>query len=184
MMKKYVMLVFVLALHFQALSQDVIEGEEELSYRHRLSIMMAFSHVPSADNLDGQSSVFIVPTWAINYDYWFTSKFGLGLHNDLVMQQYKIETHEDNAIIERSFPIAVTAVALYKASKKWTFLFGVGREFEKHENFNLISAGVEYGIELPHAWEVNINAIYENKLNAYDSWLIGIGFSKFMSPRK
>jgi hypothetical protein len=183
-MIKYTTLLFVLALYLDVAGQDVTTDKEEESYRHRLSMMMAFSHVPSANNLEGQSSVFIVPTWAINYDYWFTSKFGLGLHNDLVLQQYKIETEDDNTVVERSFPIAVTLTGLYKASEQWTFLFGVGREFEKHENFNLFSVGAEYGIELPNAWEVNLNAIYENKLSAYDSWMIGIGFSKFLTLRK
>ncbi len=183
-MKKYTILFFVLLLYFDVVGQDANGENKEKSYRHRLSMMMAFSHIPSANELNGQSSVVIVPTWALNYDYWFNSKFGLGLHNDLVLQQYKIEKKDDNTILERSFPVAATLMGLYKANTNWTFLLGVGREFEKHESFNLISAGIEYGIELPNAWEVNLNAVYENKIIAYDSWMFGIGFSKFLGQRK
>lgn len=146
---------------------------------------MANSHIPSADNLDGQSAVFIVPTWGLNYDFWLSEKWAIGLHTDLVLQQFKIKEKESAQVIERSNPLAVTGVALFKPWEKWTALLGLGREFEKNESFNMLSVGVEYGIELPDSWELNVNLIFDSKIEAYDTWMFGIGFSKFVgSARK
>ncbi len=158
--------------------------KEEGWHRHRLTIMMANSHIPAADKVDGQNSVFIVPTWALNYDYWITKKFAVGLHTDFILQEFKLEKREDEKTIERSHPVAMNIVALFRPSEHWTFVAGGGREFEKNESFNMMCVGVEYGIELPKNWELSFNFIYDNKFKAYNSWLFGVGFSKLLGFSK
>lgn len=178
MKKRNLILFFLYCLvAFTTVAQD----EESMERKpHRLSVMMANSHIPRADDVNGGKTFFIVPTWGVNYDYWLSERWAVGLHNDIILQQYKIEDREDGRIIERSFPISVSATALFKATEHWIFLAGMGREFEKHESFNLINVGVEYGVELPNDWELNFNLIYEDKFKVYDSWMFGIGFSKFL----
>lgn len=161
----------------QAVGIEKRPGERHV---HRLTIMMANSHIPSANKIDSQSAVFIAPTWGFNYDYWPSEAWGFGLHTDLVLQQFKIERHHGNEIIERINPIAVNAVALYRPTTNWTFLLGVGREFEKNESFNMFCGGLEFGLELPDDWELSMNLIYDNKINTYDSWMFGVGFSKLL----
>jgi hypothetical protein len=173
-----VILIALTVFSFSANAQEEEENESESFARHRITLMMANSHIPAADNVNGDRFVFIVPTWGFNYDYWFSRRFGLGLHNDIVLQKYKIEDHADERIIERSFPVTVNAVGLFKATEKWIFAAGLGREFEKNESFNMFLLGTEYGIELPNDWELNFNLNYENKWEVYDSWIFGIGFSK------
>lgn len=137
---------------------------------------MANAHVRAGDNVNGQGSFYIVPTWGLNYDYWVAPNLAFGLHNDIAIQAFEIDY--DDATLQRSHPVTSCAVVLYKPWDRITFIAGGGREFEKHESFNVITAGVEYGIELPQRWELNFNLVYDNKLEAYDSWLFGIGFSK------
>lgn len=168
----------------QARSQDAAAENAPSETKHRVTLIMANSFIPAADNVDGQNQIYIVPTWGLNYDYWITPKLGAGIHTDFVLQQFKIEKSSDETVIERSFPVIVSGVFLYKVSERLTLLLGAGSELEKHENFAIINAGIEYGFELPNQWELNINLVYDNKLNAYDSWMLGAGFSKWLSPRK
>jgi hypothetical protein len=41
--------------------------------------------------------------------------------------------------------------------------------------------GMEYGFELQRGWELSLNLLYDNKIDAYDSWMFGVGFSKMFS---
>jgi hypothetical protein len=155
--------------------------EEETSGMHRLTILMANAFIPAADNIAGQNSVFIVPAWGINYDYWLNHKIGFGVHNTLILQQYKIEKSREEIIIERSFPVVVTGEILFKPFKNLTVSAGAGREFEKHESFTVVNLGLEYGFELRPGFELSLNLLYDNKIDGYDSWMFGVGFSKFFS---
>ena len=152
--------------------------EQEEKYRHRISIMMANSHIPNMDGIEGQNNFTIVPTWGLDYDFWLSRKWAIGLHNDFILQQYKIKNDKDHTIVERSFPVGVCAVGIFKPFNHLSFVSGIGKEFEKNESFGMWKLGVEYGFELPKAWELSLNFQYDNKFNAYDSWLFGLGISK------
>lgn len=173
----------ILLTSFRVMGQKVSknEGKDEASGQHRLTLLMANAFIPAADNIAGQNSVFIVPAWGINYDYWLNAKIGFGVHNTLILQQYKIEKSREDIIIERSFPIVVTGEILYKPLKNLAVSAGAGRELEKHESFTVINLGLEYGFELRPGWELSLNLLYDNKIDAYDSWMFGVGFSKFFS---
>ena len=90
-MKNYLLLLFMM---FSAIVADCQENEKdkekEDKYRHRITVMMANSHIPNTVSIEGQNKFSIVPTWGLDYDFWFNKKWAIGLHNDLVLQQYKI----------------------------------------------------------------------------------------------
>ena len=160
-----------------AFSQEENNTEKKTDdFHHRITIAMANVHIPVADNMEQQGAFYIVPTWVVNYDYWFRNKFAIGLHNDIALQQYEVSFEEN--VITRNHPIVITVVGLYKVSPHWTFLLGAGREFEKNENFNLLRLGTEYGIEIQNNFEINFNFIYDSKFNAYDAFMFGFGLSK------
>ena len=152
--------------------------EQERLKRHRITVMIANSHIPSMDAVEGQNKFSIVPTWGVDYDFWFSPKWAIGLHNDLILQQYKIKEEKDNTVIERSFPIGTCLVGIFKPFEHLSLVAGIGKEFEKSESFGMWKVGVEYGFELPESWELSLNLQYDNKINAYDSWLFGLGVSK------
>jgi hypothetical protein len=159
-------------------------AKDETSGKHRLTILMANAFIPAADNIAGQSNMFIVPAWGINYDYWINDRIGFGVHNTLILQQYKIEKSREDIIIERSFPVVITGEILFKPVRNLMVSAGVGRELEKHESFTVVNLGLEYGFELGKGLELSLNLLYDNKINAYDSWMFGVGFSKFFSRTK
>ncbi len=137
---------------------------------------MVFQHLhPYAIDIHGD--VAIVFYW---FDYFFHKNWGIGLHNDLVLQQFKVERHHNEQELIRENPVAVCGIISFKPHHRWTLLAGYGVELEKSENISLFRFGVEYGIELKNDWELGFNAEYDHKINAYSSFMFGIGFSKFL----
>jgi hypothetical protein len=178
-MKSYLPLILMMLATIVADAQEEKnDKEKEEMYRHRITVMMANSHIPKAKSAEGQNNFFIVPTWGFDYDFWLNKKWAIGLHNDLVLQQYKIVKEEDQTEVERSYPIGTCIVGIYKPFEHLSFVTGIGKEIEKNESFGMWKIAAEYGFELPKAWELSLNLQYDNKFKAYDSWLFGIGISK------
>jgi hypothetical protein len=125
-------------------------------------------------------SLLLVPVFGFNYDYFFHNSWGIGLHNDLVLQQYKVEKHHDSEELVRENPVAICGIISYKPHHRWTLLGGYGVELEKNENINLFRFGLEYGIPLKDHWELGFNIEYDYKIKAYSSILFGVVFSKLL----
>jgi hypothetical protein len=121
------------------------------------------------------NSILFLP-WGLNYDYLFSEKLALGLHSYLVIQELEVDL--EDSTISRSRPVTACLMILYKPFGGLSFLAGEGKEFEPSENFNVISLGLEFGIDIPKEWEINFNFLYDIRLEAYQSFLFGIGFSK------
>jgi hypothetical protein len=147
---------------------------------HRFTIMMSNAHRPAMKGIENQDKFSIVPSWGFDYDFMLTRKWAIGLHNDLILQQCKIEKADHDTVIERSYPFSVCAMGTYKPLKHFSILGGIGEELEKNESFTLVKIGMEYAFELPKSFELSISFQYDNKLDAYDTWLLGVGFSKLL----
>lgn len=177
---------FCLLITVAASSQDTAEkkeGEEQNAPHHRITFMMMNAHLPNVVEIGGSDKNFLVPAYGFDYDYWFNGKWGVGLHNDVILQQYTVEKTGGDKEIVRQFPVSISVVALFKPLKHWVFVTGLGMEFEKNENIGLLDLGIEYGWELPKNWELSLNMKYENKFNAYNSYLFGIGISKLLRKK-
>ncbi len=86
---------------------------EHVGPAHRVTLVMASSflknHVDESTN-----KVLVVPTYGLNYDFLFHPKWGVGLHTDIVLQQFKVEKHEGHEVLIRENPVALCAVGLFK----------------------------------------------------------------------
>ena len=151
---------------------------ETFKKHHTISAMMAFSYIPSIVPGEIDRKIVIVPTWGLNYSFWFHPKWSVGLHNDIILQQYKVERHHDQEEINRSYPIAVKAVVLFQPIPDLVFLAGYGKEFEPNETLDVITAGVEYGIPIRKGWEATLNLIFDWNIDNYVSFMFGLGFAK------
>lgn len=148
---------------------------ENFSKHHNVSFLLSHTYV-SEGVVDGNREWLILPSVALDYNYFFSPKWSIGLHNDFIFENYKIE--KDDEQFERTTPIASAVTAGYKPGAHFTYQFGLGGEFASEENFFLIRFGVEYNLELPKEWELIANFVYDVKWSAYDSYSIGIGISK------
>ena len=144
---------------------------------NKVTLVLANSFLIN-DFEDNPNSILIVPTFGLNYDFFFHQKWGVGFHTDIVAQQYKVEKHDGHEELIRENPVALCAVGLFKPLPSLTLIAGYGIEIEKHENIQLLRLGVEYGFHLPGNWELGFALEFDRKINTYNSWVFGAGFSK------
>ena len=119
-------------------------------------------------------------SWGIDYDYWFNSIWGFGVHADVVLEKFEVESYGESNSVEREYPTAISGIVSYKPKKHFSFLLGPGIELAKEENLTLVIAGIEYGWEMEKNWELFFSLNNEFKFNTYNSWTFGIGISKFI----
>lgn len=179
--KPLVLAIFTLAGISICVAQEKEENKTDIKSHQRLSLVIAHSHIPAANNVNGGKRTFVAASLGVNYEVWLNRRWGVGLHNDITMQSFNIEKNSGEEIISRDFPVLATMVVVYKPFNHWIFLGGPGIEFEKNENFRVIKTGVEYSIEIPKKWEIGFGIEYDRKLRGYSSWLAGIGISKIFS---
>lgn len=175
--KKFVFVSFLLMSILGHGQEHEVEEHEEFNH-HSISILI--SHTLIAEGIkDGEKSIVSVPSWAINYNYRFSEKWAIGLHNDMIIENFVIEKTSDNEIVERSIPIASLLVGSYKITEHFSLEIGGGMEFEKNENFGVARIGAEYGIEIPNKkLEVLLALDYDIIFDAYNSFNIGVGIAK------
>ena len=186
----YLFFPFLFALPLKA-QHNIVEdhesnehGHEEFNKHHNISAVMAFSFIPSIVPGEAEREVLAVPTWALNYNFWFHHKWAVGLHNDIILQQYKIERHHDKDELIRSYPFAVKAVVLFEPIHQLAFLTGYGKEFELNEILDVVTLGVEYEIPIRNGWGTSFNLTVDWNVNHYVSMMFGIGFGKNLFVKK
>jgi len=144
---------------------------------HRVTAVMAYSFLKNQVN-EGADNILVVPTVGLNYDFRIRPKWGMGLHSDIVLQQYKVEKHGEDEILVRENPVTICVVGLYELLPSFMLMAGYGIEFESHENIQMLRLGVEYGFHIPGNWELGFALEFDWKIKTYNSWVFGVGFSK------
>ncbi len=172
------LIVFIplsMAQHGEEVAND--QHDEHDGVTHKITLVMANSFLKNKVD-ESSNSVLVVPTYGLNYDVLFHHKWGVGVHTDVVLQQYKVERHDGDEELIRENPVALCAVGLFKLMPALTLIAGYGLEIETHENIQLLRFGVEYGFHLPGNWELGFALEFDRKFSTYNSWVFGVGFSK------
>lgn len=178
------MKVYSLCLSVFIFSISFVYGQEkdksEFHPHHSLGIMI--SHTQIVNGLqNGKKKWLSLPSWALNYNYKFSPQWGIGLHSDIVVEDFEVTEHlkSGNAkVLERSYPIATAVMASYQAVPNFYILAGAGGEFAHTGNLFLIRIGAEYGYHISKHYELNANITNDLKINAYNSWAIGLGVTR------
>ncbi len=176
----YVLLSTML-ISLVALGQEVEgEVEEDTEKKHRIAVIIGHAHVPEGINKEGDRQWLVLPSWGLDYDYRLSSRWSVGVHTDFVVESFELEEHfgEEQAVLERSRPLAAALVAIYKPIPNLSILLGGGAEIAPEETFGLVRIGVEYGWELPQDWELGVSLMNDIKIDAYNSIIIGLGVGK------
>lgn len=169
-MRKFCFLVLLFSC-----SLSLAQEEKTFTKHHSFSFLLSHTYV-SQGVIDGDKKWLTLPSVSLDYNYVFLPKWSIGLHNDFIFENYKIEKGDEQ--FERSTPIASAITGGFKPGEHFTYQFGLGGEFASEENFFLTRFGVEYSLELPKDWELISNFVYDIKWSAYDSFSVGIGISK------
>ncbi len=155
--------------------------EESKSGMFRIIASQGHAHIRKAKHQGGDYGISAA-AYALDADYWFAKKWAFGIHSDIVLENFLIEEHLGNDeydILERQYPIAVIPVLLYKPWHYLSLIGGIGPELSREKNLMVFRSGLEYGWELPKNWELVSTLTYDVK-KAYDTWMIGLGVSKFL----
>ena len=167
------------------------QGEaHETHKKHVLSASINHT-VIFGGSIDGNTSNITLPSFGLNYTYFFNHKWAIGLHNDIILEDFVVrqsssfETRsgseeEGVAVIERGTPIAACIMGIYKPLSYLGLMAGLGREFSSHEDFTVIRFGIETPVHLPKNWEVFGILSYDINIDAYESLTYGIGIGKML----
>lgn len=166
-------IVFALVM----LSFNLFSQEEKESCKHfRISPVLSHTYIPTATS-EGTQTI-IVPSIGLDLEYWFSHKYGIGLHNDLELFNYEIEKPGDELSVEREYPVVVTLDGLAKVYKDLVLVFGAGVEFEKNKNLFIVRTGLEYEIEFAECWDLSPTFFYDYRHNEFGTWSMGIGVGR------
>lgn len=59
------------------------KSNHNIDKHHRLALMISHTHIPGGIPSDTSITALIVPSWGLNYEYWFNHQWAVGLHNDM-----------------------------------------------------------------------------------------------------
>lgn len=156
----------------------------QFQVHHALGVVISHTQISQGLQQDGERKWLALPSIGLIYNYRFGPKWSLGLHNDIVIEDYEVEDHLKNGggdrILERSYPIASAFVASYKPGISFSYMLGAGGEFAKSVSFFMVRIGLEYGFHINKKWELNMNLINDLKINGYNSFSYGIGITRIL----
>lgn len=166
---------------------------EHAHHKHAFSFFMSHTHIKSGVKNNTGDNWIALPSFGINYNYNFSEKWAIGLHNDIIIEEFIVEDtdhiephttgdtrNEEVEIpgIERSRPISSAIMISYKAMDHLVLLAGGGMEFSKHENFGVIRFALETPFHIPNNWEIIGAFSYDINIDAYNSITFGLGIAK------
>jgi hypothetical protein len=87
-MKRIVIALFLMS-HFLFFGQE--KEVEVFKKHHTLGFMLSHTNVNQGIK-DGDKSWLSLPSFALDYNYVFSSKWSIGLHNDIIIENLKLKT--------------------------------------------------------------------------------------------
>ena len=161
---------------FISFTNSSAQEEKEDCKHFRISPVLSHTYIPTATS--NGTRTMIAPSIGLDLEYWFSHKFGIGLHNDLELLNFEIEKPGHQITLEREYPIVVTIDALAKVYKGLVIVAGTGVEFEKNKDLFIIRGGLEYEIEFAECWDLAPTFFYDYRHNEFGTWSFGIGIGR------
>ncbi len=171
---------------FGTFAQERAEKEESEKGGHKITVAVGQTHIHENFAEKGKKWK-IGSSLALNYDYLITDRWAIGLHNDVLLDDFSIEKMENGQMtrtIERERPVASKVVGSFTLLPHFVVNAGAGAEFEKSENFFLTTVGTGYEFAGRNGWGFGVELAYDVKWKAYDTWILGVGVSKTLFGKK
>jgi len=153
------------------------EGGEHL--HHVIGFSIGHTHISTGFKDDG-TQWLALPSFGLSYAYFFNEKWALGLHNEIIVEDFVVQGSDDETFIERGRPIAVAVTGIYKVHRHIGLMVGAGMEFSSHEDFALVKIGAEFPYEFAHGWEMFGALSLDINIDAYNSFSFGFGIAKLL----
>ncbi|GLU45279.1 hypothetical protein [Allomuricauda sp. NBRC 101325] len=177
--KTFVPFFVLILMATLAFGQKDIESEVmEAFNRHEIGALLSHTHM-RAGEVEGESRKRLsLPSFSIFYNFHIDPKWSVGLHTDFVAEQFVAQSLGGGKSIERERPIAPALMVGFKPGEHFTFLVGGGADIDPEETLGLIRIDSEYGLELGNEWEFIVALGYDIRIDAFDSFQLGLGVSK------
>ncbi len=176
MKKILVSLCLILASIAPMTAQEPEDGQEKLEH-HQLGALLAHTRMKEGD-VTTEKNHISVPSLTLYYNYRFNPRWFLGLHTDIVNEQFIVESLGDEESIERKRPVAPAVMLGFKPGEHFSFLVGGGVDIDSEETLGLMRFDVEYGLEIRDGWEFVAALGYDLRFGAYGSTQFGVGIAK------
>ena len=164
----------------------IVSAQEEASEfkaHHSISLIISHTQISQGIQSDGDRKWLSLPSWGLNYNYVFHRNWALGLHTDIIVEDFAVEEHLKSSggqTLERAYPIALALMTTYKVGKHLSFVSGAGGEFANSGSLFLVRIGVEYSWHIGKDWELIALATNDYRFNAFNSWAIGLGVTRIL----
>lgn len=170
----------VLALMLFYLFPRYAQPQSENDAKHQVQLILSHTQIHSAVDKQGNRRWRSIPSWGVNYYYELSEKWKIGLNNDIIVEDFQVESTAKNnqEILERRYPIASVFVISRKLDNHFHLLLGLGGEIAESQSFFLLRGGIEYSYYFDEKWELVGNITNDFKWNAYNSWALGLGISR------
>ena len=157
-------------------------AQESSFRRHRLTAIIGHTAVSRGLEPFQNSKWLLLPSWGIDYDFWINSRLAFGLQSDIILENFSVESFpaRKGEALQRSFPVSLAFTGLYRLGDHLSLVAGGGVEMATEETLYLWRLGADYGWEISESWELSVNLVYDRKPEAYDSWTLGLGVSRWI----
>ncbi|UXX78157.1 hypothetical protein N7E81_12385 [Reichenbachiella carrageenanivorans] len=174
-MKKTTFLLLLISICFVSERLQAQESTEKEA-KNSISISLGHTHVIKGVR-DGKNQWLALPSWAIDYNRELNESWYVGLHNEIITEDFEVKSAKEE-VIERTFPVSMVAVVGFRPKEYLSFIVGGGAEWAEEETFQVIRLGVEPAFPISDYMELVIGAMYDFKINAYNSWSISFGVAR------
>ena len=173
-----VMLFLIIASNGYAQTHDQTDLHKHEFKKFRVAVNLGHGYIPSATTADNK--FVVLPVWGLDLQYWFNSKWGIALKNDVEIANYFIEvTSKSSENLERENPVIISLPVLFSPWENgFTFLLGPGIELESGHNFSIFRLGASYEFELSGHWDFAPELVYDLKDGHINALTIAIGVGK------
>ena len=176
-MRQFIVMLFALGLANLAYCQEAEEKEDHT--KHGITLSIAHTHVGEGV-ANGKKKALALPAWGLNYDFHINEAWSLGLHTDMIIEEFEVEVEGASILstLKRTRPFSTAITVSHRMNDFLLASIGVGKEFSPEENFNLIRVGLEPYFELPNNYEIVGTFAIDFRFDAYNAFTIGLGISK------
>ena len=148
--------------------------------KHQIQLVLSHTQIHSGLDESGDRKWQSLPSWGLNYNFQLREKWKIGLHNDIIVEDFQVASigRNESEVLDRRYPIASSVVVSRELGNHFQLLLGLGGEFAQGQSFFLMRGGIEYGRHFNENWELIANLTNDFKWEAYNSWAIGLGISR------
>ncbi|MEM9051289.1 MAG: hypothetical protein AAGC47_04465 [Bacteroidota bacterium] len=91
-MVNFKILLLTILLTWSSGSPFAQEQQEEREFkRHKIMVVLGHAMTPEGINVDGKRTILFLPTWGLDYDYRFNEKWSIGIHTDIIIENFTFE---------------------------------------------------------------------------------------------